>query len=253
MSLDACAGIVQRGDPERFQSLMSVPVAARATLLPLYAFNLEIARLPWVSKEPMIAEMRLQWWRDILSETTPRAHEVAGPLHDLIRSKDLPIAVFEQMIAARSWDIYTDPFVDQEAFDSYIDQSAGGLMWLGALALGADHAVEAKIRDYAYAAGLANYLRAVPELVERNRIPLLDGRDEGLRALAARGLMRLNRARRTVGDVKPARAAMLAGWQAEALLRQVLREPQRVGDGSMGLSEFQKRGRLLWQGLTGQF
>lgn len=252
MSLDACAAIVQRGDPDRFQALMSAPVAARAKLLPLYAFNLEIARLPWVSKEPMIAEMRLQWWRDILVEDAPRAHEVAAPLYDLIRTQNLPIALFEQMISARSWDIYTDPFADQDAFDAYIDQTAGNLMWLSALALGADPAVEHKVRDYAYAAGLANYLRAVPELVERSRIPLLDGRDEGLRALAARGLMRLNRARRASGDVKAARPAMLAGWQSEALLRQVLREPERVGEGSMGLSEFQKRGRLLWQGLTGQ-
>ncbi|MCB1311397.1 MAG: squalene/phytoene synthase family protein, partial [Sedimentitalea sp.] len=64
--LDACAGLVQRGDLERFMATMAAPVAARRVLFPLYAFNLEVARAPWVTQEPVIAEMRLQWWRDAL-------------------------------------------------------------------------------------------------------------------------------------------------------------------------------------------
>ena len=38
MSLDACAEIVQRGDPDRFAAVMAAPTAARARLFPLYAF-----------------------------------------------------------------------------------------------------------------------------------------------------------------------------------------------------------------------
>lgn len=253
MSLDDCAAIVQRGDPDRFLALMSAPVAARAKLLPLYAYNLELARAPWVSKEAMIAEMRLQWWADITAEPAPRAHEVAAPLHALIQEAQLPVALFAAMAEARRWDIYNEAFADQEAFDAYLNATAGGLMWLSALALGAKPQAEALVRDYAYAAGLASYLRAVPELEARGRIPLIDGRPEGLRVLAARGLMRLNRARKVPINLGPAKAALLPGWQTEALLRQVLREPERVAEGAMGLSEFQRRGRLMWQALTGQF
>ena len=83
-----CAALVERGDAERFAALMAAPVAARGPLAVLYAFNLEVARAPWVTKEPMIAEMRLQWWRDIVAEAAEgrpaRAHEVAGPLSELI-------------------------------------------------------------------------------------------------------------------------------------------------------------------------
>ena len=68
MSLNACAAIVERGDPERFMAAMAAPVEARRVLFPLYAFNVEVARAPWVTEEPMIAEMRLQWWRDALEE-----------------------------------------------------------------------------------------------------------------------------------------------------------------------------------------
>ena len=70
MSLDACAALLQRGDPDRYLSVLAAPLWARELLLPLYACNLEIARAPWASKEPMIAEMRLQWWRDKIG----RAH-----------------------------------------------------------------------------------------------------------------------------------------------------------------------------------
>ena len=37
-------------------------------LFALFAFNLEVARAPWVTQQPMIAEMRLQWWCDALDE-----------------------------------------------------------------------------------------------------------------------------------------------------------------------------------------
>ena len=47
---------------------MAAPVEARRVLFPLYAFNVEVARAPWVTSEPMIGEMRLQWWRDALEE-----------------------------------------------------------------------------------------------------------------------------------------------------------------------------------------
>ena len=57
---------------------------ARRVLFPLYAFNIEVSRAPWVTAEPMIAEMRLQFWRDVVEEIAagkpPRAHEVAAPL-----------------------------------------------------------------------------------------------------------------------------------------------------------------------------
>jgi phytoene/squalene synthetase len=68
MSLEACADLLRRGDPDRFLAAMAAPPAARRVLLPLYAFNLEVARAPQVTAEPMIAEMRLQWWRDALAE-----------------------------------------------------------------------------------------------------------------------------------------------------------------------------------------
>ncbi len=246
MTIDACAALVQRGDPDRFAAVMAAPRGVRGRLFVLYAFNLEVARAPWVTAEPMIAEMRLQWWRDVL-DGPRRAHEVAGPLHDLIHDAGLPIDVMDRLIAARQWDIYRDAHADQAALDRYLEDTGAGVMWLAAKATGAT--AEAVARDLGWAAGLAGYLRAVPELEARGRVPLVDGRPDAVRALAERGLARLARARKG----PRAGAALLAGWQAERLLRQVLRDPAVVAEGRMGLSEFARRGGLFWQALTGRF
>lgn len=245
MSLDVCAEIVQRGDPDRFAAVMAAPTAARARLFPLYAFNLEVARAPWVSKEPMIGEMRLQWWRDVVAEPSPRAHEVAGPFHALIQEAALPLAVIDRLIEARIHDVYGEPFADGAAFDIYLDDTAGGLMWLAAKACGGTD--EPAARALGWAMGLSNYLRAVPELEARGRQPLPDGRAEAVQALARDGLQRLVSTRGRV----PAPAALVA-WQARGLLGQVVKDPTVVANGAMGLSEFARRGGFLWAGLTGR-
>lgn len=245
--------LIERGDPTRHLALIAAPPVARAALAPLYALNLELARAPWASKEPMIAEMRLQWWRDALEDLqngTIRAHEIMAPLADVIQTRALPLDVLDQMAAARRWDIYSDPFEDQAAMDAYLDDSAGGLMWLCGKALGGTD--EVALRDFGWAAGLAAYLQAVPELAARGRIPLLDGRDQGVAALAQRGLDRLMRARKT-GISAQARPALLAGWQTEPLLRLAVKEPGRVGEGQLQISEFARRGALLWQAFTGRW
>ena len=250
MSVAACAELVQRGDPDRFRAVMAAPREVRGQLFPLYAFNLEVARAPWVTQEPLIAEMRLQWWRDAVENAASgaaRAHEVAGPLHDLIRDFGLPVEVLDRLIAARRWDIHRDPHADVAALDSYLEDTGAGLMWLAARALGAPDGAEGAVRAYGWAAAAAGYLRAVPELRARGRQPL----PEGMVAtdLAQIGLQRLaeaHKARKTVPkEVAP---ALLAGWQAEGLLRQAL-----AGQSPPELPEAQKRWRLLWQAFTGRW
>jgi len=249
----ACAALVERGDPDRFAAVMAAPVALRARLFPLYAFNLEVARAPWVTKEPMIAEMRLQWWRDVVAEPAPRAHEVAGPLHAVIHDAALPVAVLDRLIEARRWDVYREAFADHDAFDAYLEDSGAGLMWLAALAAGAGAAAEPAVRAYGWAVALAHYLRAVPDLEARGRLPLVEGTPAAVAALATRGLEKLAQARKDRRLVGGAAPGLLAGWQAEVLLRQAAKEPARVADNSLGLSEFSKRGRLVWQAFSGRW
>lgn len=255
MTMAACAALVRAGDPDRFAATMTAQPAQRGPLFVLYALNLEAAKAPWVTQEPMIAEMRLQWWRDVVAEIAEgkpaRAHEVAGPLADVMHEHHLSADILDQMIAARRWDIYKDAFEDAAHLDDYLNQTSGHLMWLAALACGADHSVETAVRDVAYGYGIANWLRAVPAYVDRGRVPLLDGRDAGVRDLARQGLTRLSAARRVKFDA--AIPAVRVAWQAETLLKQVIADPARVMDGTLGTSEFRKRGALVLTSITGRW
>ncbi|MDP4032281.1 MAG: squalene/phytoene synthase family protein [Pseudorhodobacter sp.] len=262
MTLAACAALVERGDPDRFAACMAAPPAARARLWPLYALNVEISRAAWASAEPLIAEMRLQWWRDAVADLgrgVVRGHEVMAQVAQVVRDGALPLDVLERMIDARRWDISRAPFANRAAFDAYLENTGAGLMWLAAKALGAPDAVEPMVRDAGWAMALAGYLRAVPELAARGRVPLVDGRAQAVADLARDGLVRLARARtvrRALGRRALGRAAapaLLAGWQTAGLLRLAVTEPQRVAEGRLQLSEFGRRGGLLWVAVTGRW
>jgi len=255
---DPCATLVESRDPDRFAATMAAPVVARARLWPIYAFNLEVARAAWASAEPMIAQMRLQWWRDALAEVeaggTVRAHEVLTPLAALIRERHLPVALFDAMVVARHWDLGRNGFEDAAAFERHIQATAGNLMWLAAVVLGAAPEAEPVVRRFADGAGFAAWLQAVPVLVARGRLPLVDAGERAVADLARRGLVALadaRAARRLVArDVAP---ALLAGWQAGPLLAQVMAEPGRVAAGTTGQAEFARRGGLLLRSVTGRW
>ena len=250
--LNACADLVRRGDPERFMAAMAAPVEARKILFPIYAFNVEVVRAPWVTQEALIAEMRLQWWRDALEEIRAggfvRRHEVVTPLAGILDADGA--ALLDDLIVARYWDINRDPFEDAAAFDDYLTHTSGHLMLVAARALGqADKDV---VLDAGYAHGLGNLLRAIPALEEAGRVPLVDGRPDPVRALAETGLARLNsagRARITVS--KQARPALLPAWKTGAILRRAIASPMRVSEGRLDISPIASRLRLIARAGSG--
>lgn len=232
--LTACAALVERGDPLRFRTAMLAPAAQRAALFALYAFNVEVSRAPWVTQEAMIAEMRLQWWRDVLEEIAKggpvRRHEVATPLARVLSPAQA--TVLDELVAARRWDIYRDPFGDAADLNRYIDQTSGHLMWVAASLLG--QAEEAPVRSAGRAAGLGAWLRAIPALEEAGRVPLLDGTPAGVKALAGEGLEALRTARKGRGQIARGCApALLVATAAEPALKAAQAQPQAVVEGAL--------------------
>ena len=65
-AFDHCEEMVRAGDKDRFLATLFAPEKYRRALHALYAFNLEIARVRELAREPMPGEIRLQWWRDAL-------------------------------------------------------------------------------------------------------------------------------------------------------------------------------------------
>ncbi len=252
--LNACAALVERGDPLRFRAAMAASVAARRVLFPLYAFNVEVARAPWVTQEPMIAEMRLQWWRDVCEEIIKggpvRRHEVATPLAAAVSEDQAHL--LDELVAARRWDIYKDAFEDAAHFERYIQQTSGSLTWVAAAALGP--ADEQVVRDAAFAAGIAVWLRAIPELEAKGRIPLVEGTPDAVRTLAQTALNRLAAARRDRAKVsKPARAALLHVGQADQVLRAAISDPAAVAEARLPDPEQADRRWLAWRALSGRW
>ncbi len=120
---------------------------------------------------------------------------------------------------------------------------------MAAQALGPAEA--APLRDLGYALGVANWLRAVPALEAQGRIPLVDGRPEGVVALAETGLARLARARGQRRAVSRAAApACLTAWSAGPVLRQARSEPSAVAQGRLDPPEARGRMALIYRAAT---
>ena len=83
-----CASLLKESDPLRFRSIMAAPKKLRPYYFVIFAFNVEVSRAPYLTKEPLIAEIRLQWWLDVLDEIigekAVRKHAVATPLSKCI-------------------------------------------------------------------------------------------------------------------------------------------------------------------------
>lgn len=268
MSIDACADLVKKGDPDRYLSVMAAPVEARDRLLVLYAFNLEVARAPWASKEELIAEMRLQWWLDTINEIYDgkvRHHEVVAPLAAVIAAYKLPQQLFVELIEARQFDIYREGHTGMSAFDTYIDATSGNLMRLVALSLGSEDLP--CVAEFGYGVGVANLWRALPALYAAGRHPVpvtcaLDRNavaggevpenlSNSLRDISDRAHAKVRSARRARKTLpKSAAPAMLAGWQVDVPLRMVGSKPQVALRHPLETSEFQKKLGLLWRSST---
>ncbi len=74
---------IRRVDEERWLSSRYAPAPQRTTLIGLYAFYYELARVRVSVSDPTLGQIRFQWWRDALSELMrgqPRQHDVVTVL-----------------------------------------------------------------------------------------------------------------------------------------------------------------------------
>lgn len=243
-ALNACAQMVAKGDADRFLAAMTGTVAEREVLFPLYAFNLEIARAPFMSNEPMVALVRLQFWRDVIAGKTVAAHDVAGPISALIASGQVDASLLEQMLDAREGDVDGIGRRSADAMLSYAKGTSGALM-----AAGGQGDIAALIQ-LGTAQGIANWLLALPDLSRMGRGHVKPS-DEMVAELASEGLRQLSEARKLLP--RKGSAALRSAWRAKGILTRAKSAPDLAQDGALGGSEFARRGRLLWLSMTGRW
>jgi phytoene synthase len=174
--LSYCARLLRQQDPDRYLTALFAPPERREALFALYAFNLELARARESVREPIMGQMRLQWWRDSLAEMLagrPRAHEVGRPLAAAIAAYGLDPALLERLIDARERDMEAEPPADLVAL---LDYARGTSSTLTELALEVLGRPEPAVREAGRALGIAwavlGLVRAVPFHAAQRRLYL---------------------------------------------------------------------------------
>lgn len=240
-----CAEHLAAGDPDRQAAVMACPVPDRPLLFALYATNLMLAQAPWASAEPLVAEMRLQWWIDALEALAARGQPVPHAIGPALAGLPGPaLAGLLTAAEARRADCHRAPFADTARLWDYLDATSGAICAAAGACLGAGST--AALHGIGTASGLANWLIAQPDLAARGRLTLAGAQPEDLAALAREGLTRLDAAEAALrGAPVGARLAALGGWQARAVLRRAAAAPERIGAGRLRGSEFARRFGLL--------
>jgi NADH dehydrogenase [ubiquinone] 1 alpha subcomplex assembly factor 6 len=185
--LSFCAREARRHDNDRFLACLFAPEDRHEALFALLAFNLEIAKTREVVTEPLIGQMRLQWWRDAVerlyqpSDATqpPPAHEVVRSLALAISRHSLSREHFDRLIDARDADLSDTPPASLDALRDYAEATSAPLVRLGLEVLGLrswrsieQEAAIRAAREVAIAWALTGLLRAVPFLIRQRRIML---------------------------------------------------------------------------------
>ncbi len=166
------AQTVRGADPDRYFATLFAPAHHRPYLYALYAFNHEVAHVAESVREPMLGAIRLEWWRETVegaAKGMPRNHDVARGLAALFAERQLPLAGFEAIIAARAFDSSAEHFADFAALETYLDAGGGTLMRLAALILGGDPRL---MGEAALAYGLTGLLRSLPFHNRRHKLYL---------------------------------------------------------------------------------
>ena len=127
---------LRTADADRYLSVLYAPEDKRAALTTLFSFNVEIASVRERVREALPGEIRLQWWRDVISASAideAGGHPLALALLDAIERYELPRKAFLDYLDARIFDLYNDPMPTRTDLERYCGETASVLIQLSAL------------------------------------------------------------------------------------------------------------------------
>ncbi|MBP7252364.1 MAG: squalene/phytoene synthase family protein [Alphaproteobacteria bacterium] len=160
-------------DYERFLICLFTPLACRDDIAALFLFNAELAQIRDQVTEPLLGQIRLQWWREALDKLgTPEQ-----PPHALLdrlthwQQRGISLAPLRTLLDARATDLLAEPFPSLAAYDAYRHDTSAPLGTGVAAILG--HPTNAAL----FAEIMTNYatiglLRALPHWLHHRQMPL---------------------------------------------------------------------------------
>ena len=156
---------VQLHDRDRYVACLFSKRDIRDRLLALYAMNSQLQRIAEHVTEPQLGEIRLQWWRDSLSQVS-EGQKTGHPVVDQIGECFEWSAEFQryttEMIDARSFDVSGIQMPDHRALRTYLLKTEGSLLRLAAMSL--DNSQEVKPAIIEAAAELYGYTKLMVNL-----------------------------------------------------------------------------------------
>jgi phytoene synthase len=134
--------LVRRVDHDRWMASRFVAAAdRRADLVALYALDYELTRAAEVASQPILAEIRLTWWREALAEIYAgkpvRRHPTVEAVALAIERQGWPEPDLQALIDARSDELDAGPPLHGERFLESLDATTGALMLVAARTLDA--------------------------------------------------------------------------------------------------------------------
>ena len=170
-----CEALVRAADRDRFLATLFAPRERRGALFALYAFNVEIARVREVVRDPVAGEIRLQWWSDVLAgdgRGEIEAHPVASALRASVARYGLPPERLQTTISARRFDLYDEPMATLADLEAYADGASSSLIALAAQILNGDGAsdIDALSHHAGLAHAIAGLLKAFPFHAARGQL-----------------------------------------------------------------------------------
>gem|GEM_PF-606234 len=181
--LNHCLELIRLRDHDRYLTLLMTPDAARMTLIPLYAFQTEIARIRETVSEPMLGQIRLQWWRETIDQLfdgpPPRGHEVVEALAVPIAAGLYEREGLQGLIDGREQDLDDGMFTDLPDLLSYLHNTSMLLMVVAGRALLKEKLNRAFTPEEAEAVqligeayGLTGILRSIGPMASQGRVML---------------------------------------------------------------------------------
>ncbi|HEY1309988.1 MAG TPA: phytoene/squalene synthase family protein [Pseudolabrys sp.] len=173
-NFEHCAALVREADRDRYLATLFAPARHRDALFALYAFNAEIARVRDLAREPMPGEIRLQWWREVLSGERAgegAAHPVAAALLATLTKHNFVATPLLELIDAHVFDLYEEPMAGLGDFQLYAIQTQSPLFAMAAGILGeGGTSPELFTLDAAVAYAVAGILGAFPRHAVRRQL-----------------------------------------------------------------------------------
>lgn len=221
--LSAVERLAEEGDPERAFAARLAPAEGREALFALIAFNCELAKIPATVSEPMLGEIRLQWWAealdDLFDKGVARPHEAMQALAATRAAAGWDRDLLTAMVEARRFSLTGLP-TDPEERDRFLTDTGGAYHRLAVAALGGRSAAAQEV------AGLVGWAEGARRLIaalegEAAAAGLGEEAEAHLKSLSAEAGRKLTEARARRNAVPFAARA--------PLMSVALAEPATVG------------------------